>query len=334
MPEVIQLGSLHLNSQLLLLLLSGMFAYAVVNVKAKKEKAAFTEIHLLWNAVTLLLIIWKISYFIFHPLLTFRHPSSLLYFSGGTPGLVLGVITAGSYVFVSLSRSNASVSLLLSTGTLSGAAFYLFYGGVHAFCERTIVSTALFTVVFGLFMVLVFMKNKRVHRLSSIVFAALALFSFSAAPFGEKSYPAAEAGISGLKRGNIPPEFTLKTIDGRTLSLSQYKGKTVFLNFWASWCPPCQAEMPEMQQFQKKHGGRDAVILAVNLTSEDSRTAARAFAQTHQVTFPVLLDEQGKVSRKYHAFTLPTTYVIDKSGRVAQLHIGPLNADTMESLLP
>ncbi|WP_062237944.1 peroxiredoxin family protein [Fictibacillus sp. FJAT-27399] len=334
MPEVIQLGLLHLNTQLLLLLLSGMFAYGVVHFKAKEENKGYAEINLVWNAATLILFIWKISYFFLHPLLTIKHPSYLLYFSGGTPGLVFGTIAAGLYVLIALSRTHASASSLLFTGTLSGTAFYMFYEGVHAFYEKSIVSAAFSTVSCGIFFVLFFMKNKLFHRLSSLVLAALVLLSLEGtAPIENKKLPAAEAGVSGLKRGNTPPDFKLNSLDGKTISLSQYKGKTVFLNFWASWCPPCQAEMPEMQRFYKEHRSKDVVILAVNLTSEDSREAAKTFAKKHHVTFPVLYDEKGKVGGKYHAFTLPTTYVIDKSGTIAQLHIGPLNADMMESLI-
>ncbi|WP_235832621.1 TlpA family protein disulfide reductase [Acetivibrio mesophilus] len=117
----------------------------------------------------------------------------------------------------------------------------------------------------------------------------------------------------------MAPDFTLTDLDGNTVKLSDYKGKIVFLNFWASWCGPCTSEMPEFEQVHKEFlKGDDAVILAVNLTDgfRETEEKARKFIDDNGYTMKVLLDTTGSVAQNYNIYSIPTTYVINRDGSI------------------
>lgn len=137
----------------------------------------------------------------------------------------------------------------------------------------------------------------------------------------------------GIEEGDRAPNFKLSTLDGKVLTLSSQKGKKVLLNFWASWCPPCKAEMPDMNVFYQKYHHK-VEIFAVNLTmAEKNKQDVTKFVKDHGLTFPILLDVKGQVGNMYQAFTIPTTYVIDTNGIIQKKIIGPLNQETMEKLI-
>lgn len=130
------------------------------------------------------------------------------------------------------------------------------------------------------------------------------------------------------------PEFTLSNLDGETVSLSDYKGKIVILNFWATWCPPCREETPHMQSFYEKNKENGIEILAVNLTNiDDGQQAIEKFVQDYGLTFPILLDEEGDAGMMYETFTIPTSYILDKEGRIFQKIVGPMNEQVMNDLI-
>lgn len=136
----------------------------------------------------------------------------------------------------------------------------------------------------------------------------------------------------GLEPKDIAPPFTLSDTSGKSVQLSDFKGKKVILNFWATWCPPCQKEMPDMQAFYEKYGN-DVQLLAVNLTSsEGSKQAVSKFLKEKQFTFRVLLDDQDSVgSKKYRVSTIPTSYFIDEEGKIVQRVNGPMTLKQMEN---
>ncbi|MFQ5520026.1 MAG: redoxin domain-containing protein, partial [Candidatus Methylomirabilia bacterium] len=128
----------------------------------------------------------------------------------------------------------------------------------------------------------------------------------------------------GLQRLTPPepaPGFTLSTPDGKTASLSDFSGKIVFLNFWATWCPACREEMPSMERLWSQFQSKGLVILAVDM--EESREQVRRFIEVHGLTFPTLLDSDGRVSARYGIRFIPTTVVIDRGGRMIARVIGP-----------
>jgi len=134
---------------------------------------------------------------------------------------------------------------------------------------------------------------------------------------------AAEPPAQTLSRIDPPfpaPDFTLTGEDGNTYRLSDYRGKVVVLNFWATWCPPCREEMSSMERAHQKTRGENIVLLAVNV----GETADQVFEFTghYPVTFPLPIDADGAVLRRYPVVGLPTTFVIDPRGRVIYRAIG------------
>lgn len=120
------------------------------------------------------------------------------------------------------------------------------------------------------------------------------------------------------------PDFTLKDLEGKTISLSQFRGKTVLLNFWASWCGPCRAEMPHLQKFFEESGD-DLTPIGVNLMED--RSQVERFAQKQGLTFPIALDLEGKVGSSYKVRSIPTTFFIDPEGIIRGKKVGMFGSE-------
>jgi len=134
----------------------------------------------------------------------------------------------------------------------------------------------------------------------------------------------------GIKMENQAPNFQLRDLNGNQVSLADYHGKKVLLNFWASWCPPCKAEMPHMEEFYKEYKDEGYVILALNMTNtEDSLEDVTAFARDQKLTFPILLDEKGEVSADYEILAYPTSYFIDSTGVIRNKVTGALDKENL-----
>lgn len=133
--------------------------------------------------------------------------------------------------------------------------------------------------------------------------------------------------VIGLEIGNRAPDFELQTLDGEQVKLSDYRGSRVMLNFWATWCPPCRAEMPDMEKFYQD---KDVVILAVNLTeTESNMKVIEDFVEEYELSFPILLDEHIEVATLYMIQPIPTSYMIDSNGIVQNKAFGALNYELM-----
>ncbi len=127
--------------------------------------------------------------------------------------------------------------------------------------------------------------------------------------------------VPAPQKGFLAPDFTLESLDGQTVHLSELFGKPVLVNFWASWCPPCRAEMPAMQAVYETYQGQ-IHLLAVNATSQDSLTDALAFVSENGLTFPILLDPDGAAYRQFAITSLPTTFFIGADGIIAEVVVG------------
>lgn len=128
----------------------------------------------------------------------------------------------------------------------------------------------------------------------------------------------------------MAPDFTLQDLDGHNHRLSDYRGRVVILNFWATWCPPCRREMPSMERAWQAVKSQDVVMLAVNV-GEDADTVY-TFLADYPVSFPLLLDEDAVVVGKFPIRGLPTSYVIDPRGRLVYQAIGGREWDDPEIL--
>ena len=159
-------------------------------------------------------------------------------------------------------------------------------------------------------------KNQRILLYSLILIAGAAWIFFSADSTnatGKTSAP--QAGFSA-------PDFTLQTPEGEIYTLSELKGSAVLINLWATWCPPCRAEMPAIEKMYQEYKDQGLVVLAVNMTYQDDPANVAPFIQEYNLTFPVLLEETGKVGAAYQLRSLPSSYFIDRTGVIQEVVIG------------
>ena len=128
--------------------------------------------------------------------------------------------------------------------------------------------------------------------------------------------------IPAPQAGFLAPDFTLKTIRGEPVGLSSLRGKVVLVKIWASWCPPCRAEMPAIEHTYQAYKDKGFVVLAVNSTVQDATTNAQAFVSENKLGFPILMDEMGEVTRLYHVQSLPTSFFIGPDGIIREVVVG------------
>ncbi len=202
-------------------------------------------------------------------------------------------------------------------------------------------------VLMGVMMVTGWMNN-----FTSYLSSFGAASSSTSSTAEESSLP--ESGISASSQGSsqkesasqaeggkttAAPDFTLKDQFGNSHTLSDYQGKTVFLNFWGTWCPPCRNEMPEIQELYEEYGENqeDVVILGVShpgMGSEGSKEEVAAFMEEKGYTYPTLMDEGGQISfYTYYVTAFPTTFMIDKDGNVYGYASGQLTKDMMKDII-
>jgi thiol-disulfide isomerase/thioredoxin len=118
--------------------------------------------------------------------------------------------------------------------------------------------------------------------------------------------------LEEIKDHPAAPDFTLASPDGKKLSLKDYRGKLVFLNFWATWCEFCREEMPSMERLYQEFKGKGFEVVAVNV--KDKRSDALAFVKKLKLSYPIMMDPEGEIELLYGAFGMPTTYLIDDKG--------------------
>jgi peroxiredoxin/outer membrane lipoprotein-sorting protein len=126
-------------------------------------------------------------------------------------------------------------------------------------------------------------------------------------------------------------DFALKDLAGRTRKLSEFKGKVVLVDFWATWCGPCRIEMPNIQKLYRKHRAKGLVVLAVNVREEPATVTG--FLKKNQYTFPVLLDAEGAVAQQYGASSIPTLVVIDRKGMISDHFVGVRSEEDLRAAL-
>lgn len=169
-----------------------------------------------------------------------------------------------------------------------------------------------------------------------IVFIGLALWGFGTVQSNksDSNMISSQRANVGLEVGNLAPDFELKTVEGNSIKLSSLKGKKVILNFWATWCPPCRQEMPDMEKFYTENKDSGIEILAVNLLQTEKGPAeVSAFIQDFGITFPVVVDEQGSVGKLYKVSSIPASFIIDSEGVIQRKIVGPMTYDSMKSML-
>jgi peroxiredoxin len=127
---------------------------------------------------------------------------------------------------------------------------------------------------------------------------------------------------SRLKKSPPAPNFTLPDVDGKMVSLADYKGRVVLLNIWATWCPPCVDEMPSMEKLYQELTGEGFEILAVSIDESGAKTV-RPFMKKHRLSFPALIDSKGFITSLYQTTGVPESFIVDKDGIIVEKVIGP-----------
>lgn len=136
-----------------------------------------------------------------------------------------------------------------------------------------------------------------------------------------------ESDEVGVEKGKMAPDFELETLDGEKKKLSDLRGERVMVNFWATWCPPCRAEIPDLQKF---HENEDITILAVNLTeTEQDMDKVEEFVDDFGMTFPILLDTETEVADTYKIQPIPSSFMVDSTGRIQFVALGAMHYDMM-----
>jgi cytochrome c biogenesis protein CcmG/thiol:disulfide interchange protein DsbE len=147
--------------------------------------------------------------------------------------------------------------------------------------------------------------------------------------------PAGDASAAGVLPpapavGHPAPDFSLTTAAGQTFKLSELRGTPVVLNFWATWCPPCRAELPELQAASQRLAGQVAVV---GVNQAETPAEVQSFVEKLGLSFTIPLDQSADVSRLYRVRSLPTTFFIDRSGIIRQMQIGPVTEATLAQSL-
>ena len=161
------------------------------------------------------------------------------------------------------------------------------------------------------------MRRQRACRVAMIAVTLGLLLLGRAASATEHLFQA--MGMAKLP-GKAAPDFMLPDLNGQRVSLHDYRGKVVFLNFWATWCIPCREEMPAMEQLHQTFQSQGLAILAVDL--KESPDKVKAFFDQHGLSFTALLDESGSVFRDYSVMGLPTTYLSGREGKLLARGVG------------
>ncbi len=133
------------------------------------------------------------------------------------------------------------------------------------------------------------------------------------------------------QKGGTITDFSLGSLDGAQIALADYEGEVIIMNFWATWCPPCRAEMPAINRFYEAHKDEGLAVLAIN-AQEDAATV-RPFIQANKFSFPVLLDLQGRVASQYSTRSFPTTFIIDRDGVIQHVQTGEISERELENIV-
>jgi len=172
-------------------------------------------------------------------------------------------------------------------------------------------------------------NSSRIRLVILIAILGLLLFVYFSRPRFLQPPPPPTAGapdrfrklsLEKPKKNSAAPDFTLVDLGGRRVSLKEFRGRVVFLNFWATWCGPCREEMPMMEALHRQFKDRGLAVVAVNFKEDEA--SVRHFFDELGITFQGLLDPHGDVSESYGAFSLPLTYLIDRNGRFVGKAIG------------
>ncbi|EKN70036.1 membrane-associated thiol-disulfide oxidoreductase [Neobacillus bataviensis LMG 21833] len=350
--QVIQIGSFAILLKWLLLGLSILFGLILIKLWLRKtqENGIHKKIFdLLTNGLFIGFFIWKGSLLILEPTLVVKSPLSLLYFTGGRIGLFWAILGSIIFIFYRARKLTIPHLFILQSGFLfSFAVISCYHILALLFLNDDNKMTHIILALFAVIIVFLSLSKQRIGSQKKI-FSTIILFSFlsiflsfdfTSSPTEAKKTVQENQGVDhktvkiGVEEGKKAPNFQLQTVSGKEMKLSDLKGKKVILNLWATWCPPCKAEMPHMQEFYQEQERKNVEIVAVNLTTaEKDPSGVEKFVKDYGLTFPVLLDSSGQIGDTYQAFTIPTSYIIDANGIIHKKIVGPMDKEMMNELI-
>jgi len=135
--------------------------------------------------------------------------------------------------------------------------------------------------------------------------------------------------LAAPQQGFAAPDFELQTTSGETIKLSDLRGQAVLVNLWATWCPPCRAEMQSIEKIYNEYSDQGFIVLAVNMTYQDNGERVIPFVTEQGLTYPILLDETGDIANTYQMRSLPTSFFINREGIINEVVIGGPMAEAL-----
>jgi len=336
---IIQWGPLALNGPLLMKIIFGAAGLLAVHLFFRAHPAAASVQNALTMASFVWLLVWKGSILMFDPVGTIEHPSSLLYFDGGERGQWLASAVAFAAGYLKLRRQQIrprEMAHVMGVFVLFGIAAH--QAGLILLARLHWTSFIfLLPVVFAVLYVLL---RAAWLRLVTDEAASRRRWAVQAAIIIGITLMGVQAISDGVKVQRLPgigvqaPAFSLDTASGEPVTLADYKGQIVIVNFWASWCPPCRAEMPSMQTMHDRYKAQGVTVLAVNMTAtESSAKQAVTFMANGNYTMPLALDTQGKTMESYRIRAYLTTVIIDQAGIVQHIFEGAVHHRTLEEAI-
>ncbi|RKP51631.1 TlpA family protein disulfide reductase [Cohnella endophytica] len=331
----LQIGTFVLNAELLVYIVAGIFGVFAVWIKLRTHPERETAVSIAWNASFLWIAIWKGSLLLFDPASVIDHPLSLAFFSGGTKGFWIATVASIAYLWLRYRRKArllpaqaAGVTATMLSGWAAAASLarvVLSLGSERSAGEGMDVQLIVVLILSVVALALLLSPTRRLapQALGAALVLTMAGFTVGG-PIHER----------GARVEQVAPDFQLKDLNGNSVSLSDYKGKTVLMNFWATWCQVCKAEMPHVEKLYEKYKDGDVVILSVNATSQE-RDAQRVenYVDKHGLSFPIVLDERGEALHDYRVTAYPTTYIIGPDGKIRQRYLGAFSYEDMNKAL-
>ncbi|WP_010676501.1 peroxiredoxin family protein [Bacillus timonensis] len=347
--DFIQIGSLTIMVKWVILAIgitAGLFLVRVWLAKTQSKEMTKNIINLLTNGVFIGFLAWKGSLLLLEPKLVIKSPMSLLYFTGGTKGLMIAAYLTLFYLLYHIKKRTVASSLFIRAILITSFVTIMLGNLLSLFWLKAHIVFHFITSMSAFFLLLLTFYSKgqqkkevlHVIKKVALIVGLVGLIVWTINSNLSSANPAEEAKTDerkvGISEGQLAPDFTLKTINGEEMKLSAFRGKKVILNFWASWCPPCKAEMPHMQEFYMENKENNFELLSVNLTTAEKKSSDVArFVDEYELTFPVMLDEHGEIGQIYQAYAIPTSYMIDSKGIVRKKVVGPMDKEMMNDLL-
>jgi peroxiredoxin len=334
----IQIGTLVLNAELLIYVLAGVVGVLAVRFRQRAHADKEVIVSEAWNAFILWLVVWKGSLLLFDPVNVMKHPLSLVFFSGGTKGVGLAFIVTIVYMGFRYRRKlgRAQAAAVIAT-MCSGAVAGVYLAQILLYDSVGKDSYGLFIVSAALLTVLLSSSPRYVARVLGILLIVTMIASIIYDQVGGRNTDDQQAANEvevGIRNNQLAPDIQLTNLEGSSVKLSDYRGRTVLINFWATWCQVCKTEMPHIERIYQSFKDEGVVILSVNATSLEKNTQrVGSYAEKHGLSFPIVLDEQGAVIKQYKVTAYPTTFIVDTKGIIRNQYLGAVSYESMKKAI-